>query len=56
MAYKMASSAVCSTRSPITSARVEASDLLSLTIEGSGNINVEASSDIVMKGPKILQN
>jgi type VI secretion system secreted protein VgrG len=27
-----------------------------ITIEGSGKINVKASSDIVMKGSKILQN
>ena len=26
-----------------------------ITIEGSGKINVKASSDIVMKGSKILQ-
>jgi type VI secretion system secreted protein VgrG len=27
-----------------------------ITVEGSGKINVKASSDIVMKGSKILQN
>ena len=27
-----------------------------ITIDGSGKINVKASSDIVMKGSKILQN
>ena len=27
-----------------------------ITIEGSGKVNVKASSDIVMKGSKILQN
>ena len=27
-----------------------------ITIEGSGKINAKASSDIVMKGSKILQN
>jgi type VI secretion system secreted protein VgrG len=27
-----------------------------VTVEGSGKINVKASSDIVMKGSKILQN
>ena len=27
-----------------------------ITVDGSGKINVKASSDIVMKGSKILQN
>ena len=27
-----------------------------ITIDGSGKINIKASSDIVMKGSKILQN
>jgi type VI secretion system secreted protein VgrG len=27
-----------------------------ITIDGSGKVNVKASSDIVMKGSKILQN
>ena len=27
-----------------------------ITVEGSGKINVKASSDIMMKGSKILQN
>jgi type VI secretion system secreted protein VgrG len=27
-----------------------------ITVDGSGRINIKASSDIVMKGSKILQN
>ena len=27
-----------------------------ITVEGSGKINIKASSDIIMKGSKILQN
>ena len=45
-------------RSEVDARRVGTDDQveLTITVEGSGAVNVKASKDIVMKGSKILQN